>query len=63
MDLKMVRKKIERKNGRKEKAKEKNIKFFFCFVIHGKFKFVFGSWEVLRKEKMLRKMNFLCLVV
>ena len=35
---KCERKKIERKNGRKEKAKERNINFFTCLVIHGKFK-------------------------
>ena len=39
MDLgKCERKKIERKNGRKEKGKEMNINFFTCLVIHGKFK-------------------------
>ena len=31
-------KKIGRKNGRKEKGKKKNIIFFTCLVIHGKFK-------------------------
>ena len=35
---KCERKKIGRKNGRKEKAKERNINFFTCLVIHGKFK-------------------------
>ena len=35
---KYERKKIERKNGRKEKGKEMNIIFFTCLVIHGKFK-------------------------
>ena len=35
---KCERKKIERKNGRKEKGKERNIIFFTCLVIHGKFK-------------------------
>ena len=35
---KCERKKIGRKNGRKEKAKEKNINFFTCLVIHEKFK-------------------------
>ena len=36
---KCERKKIGRKNGRKEKAKKSNIIFFFtCLVIHEKFK-------------------------
>ena len=35
---KCERKKIGRKNGKKEKAKEMNINFFTCLVIHGKFK-------------------------
>ena len=35
---KCERKKIGRKNGRKEKGKEMNIIFFTCLVIHGKFK-------------------------
>ena len=35
---KYKRKKIGRKNRRKEKAKEMNIYFFTCLVIHGKFK-------------------------
>ena len=35
---KCKRKKIGRKNRRKEKAKEMNIYFFTCLVIHGKFK-------------------------
>ena len=35
---KYKRKKIGRKNRRKEKAKERNINFFTCLVIRGKFK-------------------------
>ena len=35
---KCERKKIRRKNGRKEKAKKININFFTCLVIHEKFK-------------------------
>ena len=35
---KCERKKIGRKNGRKEKGKEMNIIFFTCLVIHGKVK-------------------------
>ena len=35
---KCERKKIGRKNGKKEKVKEMNINFFTCLVIHGKFK-------------------------
>ena len=35
---KCERKKIGRKNERKEKGKEMNIIFFTCLVIHGKFK-------------------------
>ena len=35
---KCERKKIGRKNGRKEKDKEMNINFFTCLVIHEKFK-------------------------
>ena len=35
---KCERKKIGRKNGRKEKGKEMNIIFFTCLVIYGKFK-------------------------
>ena len=35
---KCERKKIWRKSGRKEKAKEMNINFFTSLVIHGKFK-------------------------
>ena len=39
MDLgKYERKKIWRKNGRKEKVKEMNINFFTCLVIYEKFK-------------------------
>ena len=33
---KCERKKIERKNGRKEKAKKININFFTCLVNHEK---------------------------
>ena len=47
---KCKRKKIGRKNGRKEKGKEMNIIFFICLVIHGKFK---------RKKK---EFIFFCLV-
>ena len=35
---KCERKKIGRKNGWKEKVKERNIIFLTCLVIHGKFK-------------------------
>ena len=55
---KCERKKIERKNGRKEKDKEKNIIFFTYFVIHGKFKgkkkeFIF--FYLVNHEKKSRK--------
>ena len=48
---KCERKKIGRKNGRKEKDKEMNIKFFSYLVIHGKF-----------KGKKNKEFIFLCLV-
>ena len=35
---KCERKKIGRKNGRKENVKKRNIIFFTCLVFHGKFK-------------------------
>ena len=30
--------KLKRKNGRKEKGKESNLKIFFCFIMYGNFK-------------------------
>ena len=56
---KYERKKIGRKNERKEKAKERNINFFTCLVIHGKLKgkkkkeFIF--FYLVNHEKKLRK--------
>ena len=54
---KCKRKKIGRKNGKKEKVKEMNINFFTCLVIHGKFKgekkrnsFSF-AWLTTKKSK------------
>ena len=35
---KCERKKIGRKNGRKEKTKERNINFFTCLIIYEKFR-------------------------
>ena len=55
---KCERKKIGRKNGRKEKTKEMNINFFTCLVIYEKFKekkkeFIFFC--LVNHEKKLRK--------
>ena len=55
---KCKRKKIGRKNGRKEKAKKSNIIFFFtCLVIHEKFKgrkkkriHFFFVWLITKKK-------------
>ena len=56
---KYERKKIERKNGRKEKGKERNIIFFTCLVIYGKFKGkkknLFSFVWLITKKKKLRK--------
>ena len=55
---KYERKKIGRKNGRKEKVKEMNIKFYTYLVIHGKFKekkfifFCLVNHEKKSQEKM-----------
>ena len=54
---KCERKKIGRKNERKEKGKESNISFFACLVIHEKFKgkkyyfFCLVNYEKKVKEK------------
>ena len=55
---KCKRKKIGRKNEKKEKGKESNINFFACLVIHEKFKgkkkiifFYLVNYEKKVKEK------------
>ena len=53
---KCERKKIGRKNGRKEKIKERNINFFTCLIIYGKFRekeFIFFC--LINHEKKFRK--------
>ena len=67
---KCERKKIWRKSGRKEKAKEMNINFFSCLVIHGKFKgkknsfsFVWLTTKKVNEKWKKNKINNLSQIV